>query len=288
MFALVTSFLVLAGIAGCTPKEQSSSARTTPTSGNTGTDLLSEVRSRGKLLISTDANYQPLSFKTSDGAWHGFDIDVGREIARRLGVQAEFLDISWEVITGGSWNGRWDLNVNSMTITRDRQRVLYFTQPYYYIPASFFVYKTSAYKGVDDLEGKRVGVGESTTYQAYLEGHLTLTGENILVPAPAARAVPYQTDQLALQDLALGDGVRLDAVATSWPFAQYQIKLGQPFRALGHPLFYEDAAIAIDKNSPSDPKRFYDAVEKAVRDMHKDGTLSRLSKQEFGVDITHK
>jgi polar amino acid transport system substrate-binding protein len=285
--ALVAAFAVVA-LTGCTQRQEQSQERVAPTNAAGVTDLLSEVRKRGKLLISTDGNYQPLSFKTPDGAWHGFDIDVGREIARRLGVQAEFLDINFDVITGGNWNGRWDLNVNSMSVTRDRQRVVYFTQPYYYIPASFIVYKNSSLKTIEGLAGKRIGVGTATTYQAYLEGHLTLTGENILTPAPAARAVPYATDQLGLQDLALGDGVRLDAVLTSLPFAEYQIRIGQPFKVLGHPVFYEDAAIAIDKNSPLDPKRFYQTVEQAVSDMHKDGTLSRLSRQDFGVDLTHK
>lgn len=251
-------------------------------------DLLSEIRKRGKLIIATDANYQPLSYRTSDGTWHGFDIEVGRELARRLGVEPQWLDINFDVVTGGNWNGRWDVHIDSMTITHDRQRVLYFSQPYYYVPAAFFINKNGTIASIDDLSGKRVGVGTATTYQAYLEGHLTLTGENILIPAPQARAVPYDTDQLALQDLALGEGVRLDAVLTSWPFVQWQIKNGQPFKQLGKPVFYEDSAIAIDKNSPLDPKSFYQAVEKAVEDMRKDGTLSRLSVQSFGVDLTHK
>jgi polar amino acid transport system substrate-binding protein len=280
---------MLLGLAACTPKqEQGMQQRIAPTNAAGMTDLLSEVRKRGKLLISTDANYEPFSYKTSDGTWHGFDVDVAREIARRLGVQAEFLDISFDVVTGGNWNGRWDLNVDSMAIARDRQRVLYFTEPYYYTPAAFFVYKKNSLRSVDDLAGKRVGVGAATTSQAYLEGHLTLTGENIIIPAPPARAVPYDTDQLALRDLALGDGVRLDAVLTSGPFVKYQIKNGQPFKQLGQPVFYEDCAVAIDKNSPLDPKRFYSAVDTAVKDMHRDGTLSRLSMRYFGVDLTHK
>lgn len=288
VFAGIVAAL-LVGLVGCMPKQQpGAQERAAPSSAAGVTDLLSEVRKRGKLLISTDANYEPLSYKTSDGAWHGFDIDVGREIARRLGVEAEFLDINFDVITGGNWNGRWDLNVNSMTITHDRQRVLYFTQPYYYVPAAFIVHKDSKLRSIDELNGRRVGVGTATTYQAYLEGHLTLTGENILIPAPQARAVPYDTDQLALRDLALGEGVRLDAVLTSYPFAQFQITSGQPFRVLGQPVFYEDAAIATDKNSPLDPKRFYQVVEQAVQAMRNDGTLARLSKRNFGVDLTHK
>lgn len=284
---MAAALLVLLCACSSTPGNNGAQ-RIAPSSGAGVTDLLSEVKKRGKLLISTDANYQPLSYKDADGSWHGFDIEVGRQIARRLGVQPEFLDINWDVITGGNWNGRWDLNVNSMTITRDRQRVLYFTQPYYYIPAQFVVYKTSPMRSIVELAGKRVGVGTATTYQAYLEGHLTLTGERILTPAPDARAVPYDTDALALKDLALGDGVRLDAALTSGPFVQYQINNGQPFRPLGQPVYYEDAAVAVDKNSPLDPKRFYQAVEQAIEAMHRDGTLSRLAKQTFGADLSHK
>jgi polar amino acid transport system substrate-binding protein len=274
---------------GCSSTQPRTSAPQAAASNAAGvTDLLSDVRKRGTLLISTDADYEPLSFRSPDGSWHGFDIDVGRELARRLGVRAQFLDINFDVISGGNWNGRWDVNVDSMTITRDRQRVLYFTEPYYYIPASFVVNKASRAATIGDLTGKRIGVGVATTYQAYLEGHLDLTDENILIPAPQARALPYDTDQLALNDLALGDGVRLDAVLTSYPFARYQIKQGHPFRVLGSPVYYEEAAIATDKNSPLDPKRFYEAVNAAVDAMHKDGFLPRLSEKYFGVDLTHR
>ena len=285
---MAVAAVLLLGLAGCSQEQGSSEKRIAPTNAAGATDLLSEVRKRGKLIISTDANYQPFSYRTLDGTWRGFDIDVGREIARRLGVQPEFLDINFDVTTSGNWNGRWDLNIDSMTVTHDRQRVLYFTEPYYYNPAEFVVHKNNTLKSIDGLAGKRVGVGTATTYQAYLEGHLTLTGENILVPAPAARAIPYDTDQLALRDLALGDAVRLDAVLTSWPFAEFQIKSGQPFKRLGGPVFYEEAAISIDKNSPLDPKSFYQAIEQAVEALHKDGTLTRLSKANLGADFTRK
>ena len=288
-FAVSAIVVAFATCAACTSSSPSGSAPQENASAVAGvSDLLSEVRKRGKLLISTDANYEPLSFRTPEGVWRGFDIDVGREIARRLGVQPQFLDINFDVISGGNWNGRWDVNVDSMTITRDRQRVLYFTQPYYYIPAAFVVNKQSKVTTIDQLSGRRIGVGTATTYQAYLEGHLDLTNENILIPAPQARAIPYDTDQLALNDLALGDGVKLDGALTSYPFAAFQIKAGKPFRIVGTPVFYEDAAVAIDKSSPLDPKRFYQAVDAAVNAMHKDGTLTRLSLHYFGVDLTRR
>lgn len=258
-----------------------------PAGGGTG-DLLAAVKQRGKLLIATDANYKPQSFKNSDGSWEGFDIDVGREIAKRLGVEAEFLDINFDVITAGSWNGRWDMNVGSVTITPARKKALLFTGPYYYTPAAFAVHKDSKAGTIDDLKGKKVGIGSATTYQDYLQGKLTLEGEQILQPAPQVDVKIYDTDQLALQDLALGDGARLDAVLTALPTIQDSIKGGQPLKTLGNPVYYEDLAVAFDQKSPQDPKSLVDAVTKIIDDMHKDGTLTQLSNKYYGIDLTTK
>src|SRR6266540_6582726 len=254
-----------------------------------GGDLLAEVKKRGKLLVATDANYKPQSFKNSDGTWDGFDIAVGKEVAKRLGVEAEFLDISWDIITAGSWNGRFDMNAGSMTITSDRKKVLYFTGPYYYTPAAFAVHKDSKAASIDDLKGKKVGVGTATTYLDYLQGKLTLEGEQVLKPAPeGTEAKIYDTDQLALADLELGDGTRLDAVLTALPTIQDAIKDGKPFKVLGDPVYYEDLALAFDQKSPTDSKSLADAVTKIIDEMHKDGTLTKLSMKYYGIDLTTK
>lgn len=262
-----------------------------PTAGSTGTagDLLDTVKKRGKLIVATDANYKPQSFKNPDGTFEGFDVDVAREVAKRLGVEVEFLDINFDIITAGTWNGRWDMNAGSMTITPDRQKVLYFSTPYYYTPASFVVHKDSKATTIDDLKGKSIGVGAATTYQSYLEGTLTLVDEQILQPAPdGAKAKIYDTDQAALTDLALGDGVRADAVLTALPTAQDAIKSGQPLKIVGDPVYYEDLGIAIDQQSPQDSKSLAEAVSKIIDDMHADGTLTKLSNKYYGIDLTTK
>src|SRR6266545_3829474 len=195
---------------------EAATAASEATSAPEGGGLLDDVKKRGKLLISTDANYKPQSFKNSDGSWDGFDIDVGKEIAKRLGVEAEFLDINFDIITAGGWNDRWDMNVGSMTVTPKRKEALYFTTPYYYTPASFVVHKDSKAASIDDLKGKKVGVGSGTTYLDYLQNKLSLEGEQILKPVPEGiEAKIYDTDQLALEDLSLGDGARLDGVLTA-------------------------------------------------------------------------
>jgi len=251
--------------------------------------LLDQVKQRGKLVIATDANYKPQSFKNPDGSWEGFDIDVAREIAKRLGVQAEFLDISFDIVTAGGWNDRWDMNVGSMTVTPDRKKALYFSTPYYYTPAAFVVHKDSKATSIDDLKGKKVGVGSGTTYLDYLQGKLTLEGEEILKKAPdGVQPQIYDTDQLALTDLAQGDGVRVDAVLTALPTAQDAIKGGQPYKILGDPVYYEDLAAAFDQKSTADSKPLADAVSQAIGAMHQDGTLTQLSQKYYGIDLTTK
>jgi polar amino acid transport system substrate-binding protein len=181
------------------------------------------------------------------------------------------------------------MNAGSMTITPERKKALYFTGPYYYTPASFVVHKDSKAGSIDDLKGKKVGVGAATTYQDYLGNKLTLEGEQIIKPAPAdIEAKIYDTDSLALTDLALGDGTRLDAVLTALPTAEEAIKGGQPLKILGDPVYYEDLGLAFDQKSPLDSKSLADAVTKIIDDMHKDGTLTALAKKYYSSDLTTK
>jgi polar amino acid transport system substrate-binding protein len=246
-------------------------------------DLLADVKRRGTLMISTDADYKPQSFRNSNGTWVGFDIDVGREVAKRLGVRPAFQSVSFDLITAGSWNGRWDVNIDSMAITPGRTRVLWFTEPYYFVPASFAVHRDSTVRKVADFTGKKIGVGTATTYEDYLNGKLSAAR----VPAPPNTfIVPYETDALALQDLALGNGVRLDGVLTALPTIRSSIAGGLPLRAIDPPVFDDSSAIAIDKNSPLDSRPLLWAVDGIIHDMHRDGTLRRLSMHYYGIDLT--
>ncbi|MGC8874156.1 MAG: transporter substrate-binding domain-containing protein [Chloroflexia bacterium] len=252
-------------------------------------DLLDQVKAAGKIRVSTDPNYAPQSFLNDKGELDGFDVDVAKEVAKRLGVQLEFVTPDWDTITSGNWGGRWDLSIGSMTITKDRQAVLWFTEPYYYTPAAFAVHKdNTTITKPEDLTGKRVGLGTATTYEAYLRGTLEIVGEKPVYPPPAGvKIVPYSTDAEAIQDLALGDGVRLDAVMSALPTLQEAINRGVPIKIIGKPAYYEPLAFALDKSrGPSD--KMIAKLNEIIRAMHEDGTLTRLSLKWYGVDITKK
>jgi polar amino acid transport system substrate-binding protein len=188
-------------------------------SGDGGGDLLQEVKDRGVLRVSTASAYPPQSFQTRSGEFKGFDIDVAEEIARRMGVKVEWQTPAWEVITAGNWNGRWDVSVHSMTVTSARKEVLYFTPAYYYTPAAAVVHEenTTITNLETDLDGKRIGVFGGSTYEQYLNRTLTIPGEEIEFVVDNPQIQTYDTTTSAIQDLELGDGVRLDAVMSALP-----------------------------------------------------------------------
>jgi polar amino acid transport system substrate-binding protein len=248
-----------------------------------GGNLLEDVKRRGVLVVSTDADYKPQSYRNPDGSWVGFDVDVAREVARRLGVKPEFEDTNFDVITAGSWKGRWDVNVDSMAITKPRTRALWFTGPYYFVPASFAVNRASDAKSIADLAGKKLGVGTSTTYLDYLNGKMSTAR---VKPPHNPVIVTYDTDALALKDLGLGNGTRLNGVLTALPTIRSSIAAGLPLRVIEPPVFEDSSAIALDRNSPAYSAPLLWAIDGIIHDMHADGSLRRLSLKYYGIDLS--
>jgi polar amino acid transport system substrate-binding protein len=253
-------------------------------------DLLADVCERGTITVSTDPAYPPQSSldpKTSE--YEGFDIDVATEIANRLGVDIAWETPSWDVITAGSWNNRWQMSVGSMTPTNDRQEVLDFSQPYYYTPAVVAVNadNSSVTDLSTDLDGATIGVCAGCTYEQFLDKSLAIDGFTFDFIIDDAEIVGYDTDTTAMQDLAIGDGDRLDAAITSLTVAQGFEKAGNPTKIVGDPIFYEPLAVAIDKSSELDPASLVEAVDAIVGEMHDDGTLTAFSEKWYdGVDLT--
>lgn len=279
---LVVAGLALFGLGACSGNSSKPPAASALSTGATTGDLLSEVRKRGSLIIATDANYSPQSKLRPDGTWTGFDVEVGREIARRLGVTPAFVPANFDLIVRGNWLGRWDIDVGSMSITPARSKVLWFTTPYYVIPASFAVKTGSPFRDLSDLQGKRVGVTGSTVFQTYLQGN----EEDPKVRSLHLRAVAYDIDIHALRDLTQGNRRSIEAVLTSLPTINAAIAGGIPVRVLGEPVFTEKPAIALDRNGFREPLSLLWAIDSTLQAMHRDGTLRRLSLKYYGMDLS--
>ena len=269
----------------------------------TAADLLGEIKARGTLRISTDVNYAPQSAavegaKRADGTKcaadeltanqvEGFDIDTAVEIAKRLGVEPCFATPSWDLVTAGSWGGRWDISVGSMTITKDRQQALWFTPAYYFYAAQLAARTGSGITSLSDVSGKAVCVATATTYEDYFNGKLTIPDSDIKTPAPAnVKLVSLSTDSECAQSIQAGR-TDFDAFMTSSTVVDKAIQEGVPVEKVGGPVYVENLAVAIDKQSAKDPKSLLEAISKIVNDMHTDGTLSKSSLKWYeGVDLT--
>lgn len=251
-------------------------------------DLLSRICEDGVIRVSTDPAYPPQSELNDDGEFEGFDIDVANEIATRLGVTVEWETPEWTAITSGGWSDRWDMSVGSMTVTAERDEVLAFSPAYYYTPASVAVHadNTAIQDIATDLDGAAIGVCGECSYDAWLQGNLNIPGYTFDYVVDGPQIETYNTDTTAIRDLTLGDGIRLDAVISALPTLEGAIEGGEPIKVVGDPVFYEPLSVAFDRSAPVDITSLATAVGAIVEEMHTDGTLTALSMEWYGTDLT--
>jgi polar amino acid transport system substrate-binding protein len=253
-------------------------------------DLLAEIEQRGTVRVSTDPNYEPQSFLTAAGEFQGFDIDVAHEIARRLGVEVEFVTPDWDLITAGNWGDRWDMSVGSMTITTAREQILHFARPaYYYTPSQFATATDSNINTLADVAGQTVCVGSATTYELWLMGDFDALGlppESFYADPPANVTIyPLSTDSECVQAIQAGRR-EFQVFLTSDTVVNAAIAQGVSVRKVGTPVYSEELAVAFDRSASRDASRLAQRVGEIIQEMHSDGTLTRLSLQWFGEDLT--
>ena len=266
-------------------------------------NMLADIKARGYILVSTDPNYEPQSFLNTDGKrpadskcpadalttaeMQGFDVDVAIAVGKALGVETCFATPNWDLITAGNWADKWDVSIGSMTVTTERQKILDFSVPYYYTPAVIAVGKDSGVASLEDLAGKALCAGTATTYETWLTGgDLGLPASSIYAQAPAnVTVVPLETDQECAQAIAAG---RTDFVGyvTSETVVDANIAAGMPVVKLGGAVYSEDLAAAFDKSATLSAASLMAEINKIFAAMHADGTLSNLSNQWFGIDLT--
>ncbi len=255
--------------------------------------VLEEIMDAKTIVVSTDANYAPQSYLDDKGELDGFDISVAKEVAKRLGVEVKFITPDWDLITAGKWGKRWDLSIGSMTPTKERKNALLFTLPYYSSPAQFAIHKDNkTIKTLADLAGKTIGVATETTNERYLQKDLVIEDVNVVFQDwTPGKLKTYPTDANHIEDLALGDGARLDAVFTSKQTLAESIRSGCgngcPIKLLGESPYYEPLSFALDK-SRADSQTLVDELNKIIKSMNEDGTLVKLSEKYYHTNLIPK
>lgn len=249
-------------------------------------DQLARVLASGKLRVNIELDYPPQSFQNADGTYGGFNVDVGAEIAKRMGLEVEYSAIPFDAVVAGSWADRFDISVGSVTVTEARKEVLDFTKPYYYSLAQLAATTASGITTVDGFAGQAICMGAGTTYQQWVEGTLVLADAPEPAPVPeGATTFVVETDQNCAEAASMG---RTDFTGwlTDKMVVEDAIAKGAPMVSVGDPVFAEALAVALDK-SVADNDSFLAAVDQIIADMHADGTLAELSKKWYGgIDLT--
>lgn len=233
-------------------------------------DLLSTVKQNGTLKIGVEGTFPPFGFKTPSGDLDGYDIDVARELAKRLGVKPVFITTEWSGIIAGLQAGKFDVIVNQVGVTPARLEQLDFSIPYTYSIAQLIQRKNDSrqFKSLDDLKGHKLGVSLGSNYNDMAKS----------VPGIDVKTYPGAPEYLS--DLAAG---RIDAALNDRLMLAYLLKHSPlPLRTSGNVGTPEEMAIPFRKHNPE----FADAVNAALKAMEKDGTLAKLSNKWFGIDVS--
>jgi polar amino acid transport system substrate-binding protein len=228
-----------------------------------------ELVKKGALTFSMTGQYPPLNFK-KDGKLTGFDVEIGTEIAKRIGLEANPVTNPWETIIQGLKAKKYDAIIGSMTATPERDKQVDFTNPYYLSGAQIFVAEgNNDIQSKEDLKGKTIGVIQASTWKDMAE-------------ELSDQVKGYPTDVNALQDLELG---RLDAVITDKIVGvSAQNEKGLKIKEIGELLNEDRVSVAVAEGN----KELADQINEALQSMIDDGTYEKISMKWFNTNIMEK
>jgi cystine transport system substrate-binding protein len=234
-------------------------------------DLFDTAKARGSLRIAMEGTYPPFNFKDpKTGQLAGYDVDVARAVTAKLGLKPEFVTTEWSAILAGLAAGKYDVIVSQVGITPKREQAFDFSQPYTYSSPQLIVRRNESlhYSSLADLKGKTLGVGQGSVFEQQAKA----------VPGIQVKSYPAAPENL--QDLAFG---RIDAALNDSLMVSYLLKNSQlPIKAGARVGAVERMGIPFRKGNP----KFKAAVDQALAELQKDGSLARMSIRWFGSDAS--
>ena len=175
-FISLMSVMAAAGVlslAGCSSNTSASTASSTAASASAAAaNKLETIQSNGKLVIALEGAWQPWSFHDESDTLVGYDVEVSRAIAEKLGVEPEYVESDWDSLFAGLDAGRYDLVCNGVEVTEERAKTYDFTTPYGYIHTALAVRKDNDdIKSFEDLAGKTTANSLASTYMELAESY---------------------------------------------------------------------------------------------------------------------
>jgi polar amino acid transport system substrate-binding protein len=233
---------------------------------------LTDLQAKGTMVVGIDDQFPPMGFVGDDGELTGFDVELAKMVAKKLGVEAKIQPINWDAKEMELNSGKIDVIWNGYTITADRMKEVEFTKPYLNNQQVLVVAADSPIKTKADLEGKTVGA------QVESAGLDALKADSVL-SATVADIPEYDDYLMALLDLGTS---RLDAVAIDKILIGYTMaKDPGKYRVLDESLSDEYYGIGCAKGAVA----LREAIDKALDELYADGSIEMLSTKWFGENI---
>lgn len=236
-------------------------------------DQLSRIREKGEMVVAMEGTWAPWTYHDEDGELVGFDTEVAEKIAEKLGVAAVFEEGEFDGLLAGVEAGRYDMIVNGVDITEERQEKLSFSEPYAYDFAAVIVASDNdEITCMEDLDGKHTANTINSTYAELAESYgATVTGVDDLA----------QTFELLLNG-------RIDATINA-EMTYYDYMKAHPDEQIKIACLSDTPnRIAIPMPKGEDSATLVEAVNAALEELRASGELSELSIKYFGVDITEE
>ena len=260
-------------LAGCS--SNSSSAAGSAVSGSASSaaaadDQLSAIQNRGTLIVALEGAWQPWSFHDASDTLVGYDVEVSRAIAEKLGVEPEYVESDWDSLFAGLDAGRYDLVCNGVEVTEERAKTYDFTSPYAYIHTALAVKKDNdTITCFEDLKGKTTANSLASTYMELAESY-------------GATVQGIDTLEETIQLLTAG---RIDATLNAdVSFYDYlNIHPDADFKIVAQTEEASHVAIPLRKGEAS--ASLLEAINAAIDALRADGTLTEISERYFGQDI---
>ncbi len=261
--AALTLPIILSACSSGTPSATNQSADTAPK------NLLDQIKASGKIRIGTEGTYAPFTFHDKNQKLTGFDVEIAEEVAKRLGVKAEFIETKWDGMFAGLDAKRFDAVVNEVAIKKDRQEKYDFSDPYIVSKAVLIVHTDNTeIKKFADLKGKK----SAQSLTSNLTDIAKSNGAEIVQVDGFNQAIDLLTSKRI--DGTINDGLSFLDFKKQKPDA--------PIKVVDTATAKDQNAILFNKGN----KELVDAVNKALSDMKQDGTYLKISEKWFGEDVS--
>ena len=288
---MVATLLGAFGLSGCgsssgsstastaSSSEESSAVSTAESESSTETnaetaenDLLAQIKEKGEITIATEGTWAPWTYHDENDELVGFDIEVAKAIADKIGVSANFVEGEWDGLLAGIESGRYDIMANGVEVTEERAAKYDFSDPYAYARVAVIVSGDNTdINSFEDLSGKNTANTISSTYAAIAESYgANVTGVDDL----------NQTLELLLAgriDATLNDEVTFYDYMKAHPDANLKVAA----------LSDDPTLVCIPMRKGDETASLREAINGAIEELRDAGTLSEISEKYFGVDITN-